>query len=60
VTPDRRDRLLALITEQPDATLAELRDRLGGAGQRVAVQDRLHLLEPPCLRVKVPLAPFRT
>jgi len=28
MTPDRRDRLVVLITEQPDATLAELHDRL--------------------------------
>ena len=27
----RRDRLLVLLSEQPDATLAELRDRLGAA-----------------------------
>jgi transposase len=31
MTPQRRDRLLALVGEQPDATLAELRDRLGAA-----------------------------
>jgi transposase len=31
MTPDRRDRLAVLVTEQPDATLAELRDRLGAA-----------------------------
>ena len=31
ITPQRRDRLLVLVTEQPDATLAELRDRLGAA-----------------------------
>ena len=29
MTPDRRERLLVLVSEQPDATLAELRDRLG-------------------------------
>src|SRR5215218_7497454 len=29
LTPDRCDRLVVLVTEQPDATLAELRDRLG-------------------------------
>jgi transposase len=28
MTPDRCNRLVALVTEQPDATLAELRDRL--------------------------------
>jgi transposase len=28
MTDERRDRLLVLVTEQPDATLAELRDRL--------------------------------
>jgi transposase len=28
MTPDRRDRLAALVTQQPDATRAELRDRL--------------------------------
>jgi transposase len=28
MTPDRRDRLLVLVSEQPDATLAELHDRL--------------------------------
>lgn len=28
MTPDRRDRLAVLVTEQPDATLAELHDRL--------------------------------
>src|SRR3954466_2216370 len=31
MTPDRRDRLAALVAGQPDATLAELRDRLGAA-----------------------------
>jgi transposase len=31
MTPDRRDRLVVLVSEQPDATLAELRDRLGAA-----------------------------
>jgi transposase len=31
LTPEHRDRLLVLVTEQPDATLAELRDRLGAA-----------------------------
>ena len=31
MTPDRCDRLAVLVTEQPDATLAELRDRLGAA-----------------------------
>jgi transposase len=31
LTPDRRDRLAVLVTEQPDATLAELRDRLAAA-----------------------------
>ena len=29
MTDDRRSRLLVLVSEQPDATLAELRDRLG-------------------------------
>jgi transposase len=29
MTDDRRCRLLVLVSEQPDATLAELRDRLG-------------------------------
>lgn len=29
--PDRCSRLAVLVTEQPDATLAELRDRLGAA-----------------------------
>jgi len=28
MTPDRRDRLVVLVREQPDATLAELHDRL--------------------------------
>jgi transposase len=28
MTPDRRDRLVVLVSEQPDATLAELHDRL--------------------------------
>src|SRR3954447_16392320 len=28
MTPDRRERLGVLVTEQPDATLAELHDRL--------------------------------
>jgi transposase len=28
MTPGRRDRLVVLVTEQPDATLAELHDRL--------------------------------
>ncbi len=31
MTGDRRARLLVLVSEQPDATLAELRDRLGAA-----------------------------
>ena len=31
MTPDRCDRLVVLVAEQPDATLAELRDRLGAA-----------------------------
>lgn len=31
MTPDRCDRLVILVTEQPDATLAELRDRLDAA-----------------------------
>ena len=31
MTPQRCDRLLVLVTEQPDATLAQLRDRLGAA-----------------------------
>jgi transposase len=31
LTPQHSDRLLVLVTEQPDATLAELRDRLGAA-----------------------------
>src|SRR5262245_51188248 len=29
MTPQRRQRLVVLVSEQPDATLAELRDRLG-------------------------------
>jgi transposase len=29
MTPERRDRLVVLVSEQPDATLAELHDRLG-------------------------------
>lgn len=29
MTPARRERLVVLVSEQPDATLAELRDRLG-------------------------------
>jgi putative transposase len=29
--PDRRQRLAVLVTQQPDATLAELRNRLGAA-----------------------------
>ena len=31
MTPDRCDRLVVLVSDQPDATLAELRDRLGAA-----------------------------
>jgi transposase len=31
MTPGRCDRLVVLVTEQPDATPAELRDRLGAA-----------------------------
>jgi transposase len=31
MTPDRCGRLAVLVTDQPDATLAELRDRLGAA-----------------------------
>ena len=31
LTPERYDRLAVLVSEQPDATLAELRDRLGAA-----------------------------
>jgi transposase len=31
LTPQHGDRLVVLVTEQPDATLAELRDRLGAA-----------------------------
>jgi transposase len=29
MTPERRDRLVVLVAEQPDATLAELHERLG-------------------------------
>ena len=31
ITPEHQERLVVLVTEQPDATLAELRDRLGAA-----------------------------
>lgn len=31
MTPERRDRLAVLVSERPDATLAELRDRLAAA-----------------------------
>ena len=46
LTPQHCDRLVVLVTEQPDATLAELRDRLGAAVHLSTVAralDRLRL-----------------
>ena len=39
MSPQRRKRLAVLVTEQPDATLAELRDRLG-AGVHLSTVGR--------------------
>ena len=46
MTPDRCDRLAVLVTEQPDATLAELRDRLGAAVHLSTVARALARLRP--------------
>ena len=45
MTPGRCDRLAVLVTEQPDATLAELRDRLGAAVHRSTVARALARLD---------------
>jgi transposase len=41
MNPQRCERLAVLVTEQPDATLAELRDRLGAAVHRSTVARTL-------------------
>lgn len=45
MTPDRRDRLAVLVTDQPDATLAELRDRLGVAVHLTTIARALTRLD---------------
>ena len=47
MTPGRRERLAVLVTEQPDATLAELRDRLGAAVHISTVARALVRLDLP-------------
>lgn len=59
MTPDRCDRLAALVSEQPDATLAELRDRLGAAVHRSTVGRALARLGLP-VKKKSPGRPSRS
>jgi transposase len=45
--PDHHDRLRALVAQQPDATLAELRDRLAAPVGRMTVARALKALRLP-------------
>jgi transposase len=59
MTPDRCNRLAVLVTEQPDATLAELRDRLGAPVHRSTVGRALARLGLP-VKKKFRKRPSRT
>jgi transposase len=47
MTPDRRQQLAVLVTQQPDATLAELRQRLGAAVHISTIARALTRLDLP-------------
>src|SRR4051812_22596057 len=59
MTPARRGRLAGLVAEQPDATLAELRDRLGAAVHLSTVARALQRLGLP-VKKKSCTPPSRT